>query len=89
MLMLSYACKLFGYFLHPFYNELYRRIEVHSPKRMEEEVLGKYFRHSKYASFQRVSKTITDLRLLGASKLIFLRYISDIILASSNQIISN
>ena len=29
------------------------RIEVHAPTRLEREVLGKYFRHSKYSSFQR------------------------------------
>ena len=29
------------------------RIEVHAPTRLEKEVLGKYFRHSKYSSFQR------------------------------------
>ena len=29
------------------------RIEVHHPARLEKEVLGRYFRHSKYSSFQR------------------------------------
>ena len=29
------------------------RIEVHRPDRLEKEVLGRYFRHSRYASFQR------------------------------------
>jgi hypothetical protein len=29
------------------------RIKVHSPERLENEVLHKYFRHSKFASFQR------------------------------------
>merc|ERR1712113_257662 len=29
------------------------RIKVHFPERLENELLHKYFRHSKYASFQR------------------------------------
>jgi HSF-type DNA-binding len=29
------------------------RIKVHHPERLEAEVLHKYFRHSKFASFQR------------------------------------
>jgi HSF-type DNA-binding len=29
------------------------RIEVHSPQKLESHVLKKYFRHSKFASFQR------------------------------------
>ena len=29
------------------------RIKVHYPERLESEVLHKYFRHSKFASFQR------------------------------------
>jgi HSF-type DNA-binding len=37
------------------------RIEVHSPQKLESDVLKKYFRHSKFASFQRyVSEILID-----------------------------
>ena len=62
-LILSYPIQRHSYrqynmlcFLSPTVcSRSYRRIEVHNPHRMEEEVLSRYFRHSKYSSFQRVS----------------------------------
>ncbi|KAL3783010.1 hypothetical protein HJC23_010117, partial [Cyclotella cryptica] len=52
-------------------------IEVHNPKRMEEEVLGKYYRHSKYSSFQRQLNYFGFRKIAGKGKMSPCSYIND------------
>lgn len=53
------------------------RIEVHNPHKLEDKVLKKYFRHSKYASFQRQLNYFGWRKLNGKGKMAPCTYISD------------
>ena len=53
------------------------RIEVHHPSHLEKEVLGKYFRHSKYSSFQRQLNYFGFRKIAGKSKMSPCSYVND------------
>lgn len=53
------------------------KIEVHDPHRLESEVLNKYFRHSKYASFQRQLNYFGFRKLAGKGKMAPCSYINE------------
>ena len=53
------------------------KIEVHNPHRLESEVLNKYFRHSKYASFQRQLNYFGFRKLAGKGKMAPCSYINE------------
>jgi HSF-type DNA-binding len=53
------------------------RIEVHSPHRLESDVLKKYFRHSKFASFQRQLNYFGFRKLAGKGKMAPCSYVND------------
>ena len=53
------------------------RIKVHDPPKLAEEVLHKYFRHSKYASFQRQLNYFGFRKLAGKAKMSPCSYIND------------
>ena len=53
------------------------RIEVHNPLKLETNVLKKYFRHSKYASFQRQLNYFGWRKLNGKGKMAPCTYIND------------
>jgi len=53
------------------------KIEVHNPHRLEVEVLNKYFRHSKYASFQRQLNYFGFRKLAGKGKMAPCSYVNE------------
>ena len=53
------------------------RILVHDPVRLESEVLGKYYRHSKYSSFQRQLNYFGFKKISGKGKMSPCSYIND------------
>jgi hypothetical protein len=53
------------------------KIEVHSPTKLEKEVLNQYFRHSKYASFQRQLNYFGFRKLAGKGKMAPCSYINE------------
>jgi hypothetical protein len=53
------------------------KIEVHNPHRLEIEVLNKYFRHSKYASFQRQLNYFGFRKLAGKGKMAPCSYVNE------------
>jgi hypothetical protein len=53
------------------------KIEVHDPHRLESEVLNKYFRHSKYASFQRQLNYFGFRKLAGKGKMAPCSYVNE------------
>lgn len=53
------------------------RIKVHDPPKLAKEVLHKYFRHSKYASFQRQLNYFGFRKLAGKAKMSPCSYIND------------
>jgi hypothetical protein len=53
------------------------KIEVHSPHRLESDVLHKYFRHSKFASFQRQLNYFGFRKLAGKGKMAPCSYVND------------
>lgn len=53
------------------------RIEVHSPQKLESHVLKKYFRHSKFASFQRQLNYFGFRKLAGKGKMAPCSYINE------------
>ncbi|KAL7553240.1 hypothetical protein ACHAWF_016501 [Thalassiosira exigua] len=53
------------------------RIEVHHPGRLEREVLGRYFRHSKYASFQRQLNYFGFRKIAGKGKMSPCSYVNE------------
>lgn len=52
-------------------------IEVHNPRRLETEVLNKYFRHSKFASFQRQLNYFGFRKLAGKGKMAPCSYVNE------------
>ena len=62
-------CKLFHF--------VTGRIEVHSPQKLESDVLKKYFRHSKFASFQRQLNYFGFRKLAGKGKMAPCSYVND------------
>jgi hypothetical protein len=53
------------------------RIKVHFPERLENEVLHKYFRHSKFASFQRQLNYFGFRKIAGKGKMSPCSYVND------------
>jgi len=53
------------------------RIEVHHPARLEKEVLGRYFRHSKYSSFQRQLNYFGFRKIAGKGKMSPCSYVNE------------
>ena len=53
------------------------RIQVHNPHRLAEEVSHKYFRHSKYASFQRQLNYFRFRKIEGKEKVSPCAYVND------------
>lgn len=53
------------------------RIEVHSPLRLETTVLSRYFRHSKFASFQRQLNYFGFRKLAGKGKMSPCSYVNE------------
>ena len=61
------------------------KIEVHSPHRLESEVLQKYFRHSKFASFQRQLNYFGFRKNAGKGKMAPCSYVNE---ATTNDLSS-
>ena len=61
------------------------KIEVHSPHRLESEVLHKYFRHSKFASFQRQLNYFGFRKNAGKGKMAPCSYVNE---ATTNDLSS-
>lgn len=53
------------------------KIEVHSPHKLESHVLNHYFRHSKFASFQRQLNYFGFRKLAGKGKMAPCSYVND------------
>lgn len=53
------------------------KIEVHSPHKLETHVLNRYFRHSKFASFQRQLNYFGFRKLAGKGKMAPCSYVND------------
>lgn len=53
------------------------KIEVHNPHKLESDILNKYFRHSKYASFQRQLNYFGFRKLAGKGKMAPCSYINE------------
>jgi hypothetical protein len=53
------------------------KIRVHHPERLEAEVLHKYFRHSKFASFQRQLNYFGFRKIAGKGKMSPCSYVND------------
>jgi hypothetical protein len=73
---LSISCL----FSHTYQYSLYKftgQIEVHNPHKLESDVLKKYFRHSKYASFQRQLNYFGFRKLAGKGKMAPCSYTND------------
>jgi hypothetical protein len=53
------------------------KIEVHNPTKLASDVLHKYFRHSKFASFQRQLNYFGFRKLAGKGKMAPCSYVND------------
>ena len=53
------------------------KIEVHNPHKLQSHVLNRYFRHSKFASFQRQLNYFGFRKLAGKGKMAPCSYVND------------
>lgn len=53
------------------------KIEVHNPHKLQTHVLNRYFRHSKFASFQRQLNYFGFRKLAGKGKMAPCSYVND------------
>ena len=53
------------------------RIEVHHPGRLEKEILGRYFRHSKYSSFQCQLNYFRFCKIAGKGEMSLCSYVNE------------
>jgi HSF-type DNA-binding len=53
------------------------KIEVHNPHKLQSTVLNRYFRHSKFASFQRQLNYFGFRKLAGKGKMAPCSYVND------------
>ena len=53
------------------------RIEVHHPGRLEKEILGRYFRHSKYSSFQCQLNYFGFCKIAGKGEMSLCSYVNE------------
>lgn len=53
------------------------QINVHDPYKLQDEVLNKYFRHSKFASFQRQLNYFGFRKLAGKGKMAPCSYVNE------------
>ena len=60
-----------------FHSIFLAKIEVHSPHKLETHVLNRYFRHSKFASFQRQLNYFGFRKLAGKGKMAPCSYVND------------
>jgi hypothetical protein len=63
------------------------KIEVHSPHRLENQVLNRYFRHSKFASFQRQLNYFGFRKLAGKGKMAPCSYTNDAVTGDLNSLL--
>jgi HSF-type DNA-binding len=63
--------------LFPSLLDLAGKIEVHNPHKLETHVLNRYFRHSKFASFQRQLNYFGFRKLAGKGKMAPCSYVND------------
>jgi hypothetical protein len=76
-LKMAYACNLGSSSQSSHTIFLSGKIEVHNPHKLQTHVLNRYFRHSKFASFQRQLNYFGFRKLAGKGKMAPCSYVND------------